>query len=768
MSFINANYADKLSPTLSENWLVQIFKNTNSSILTTDTPDFRFSFSETTYNNQVYYPAITNKPSVNYSLDLKGFTTKTGNLTLNIANINLDGTTLLELLGNDTINGQVNILSQIDNDNTAANALQIFSGKVSSFAYRNNTVIISVVSTRPFQNMKVPGSRTANTENDQYNNRPIPLVYGDYTANTGFVSDLDVYPCPFLKNDGKNFLYIIPEGTNSAEKLEFYDKGMKRFIELTDTIISPSNGVVTVDGAKTLAVPREMKRVFSMLPDEISQTLVGSGVTLSSGSLAQTFNGDTSNGATFAQTSGFSGDARGVVLQLKMPQVTGKITAITLELSGTYSQTITGSPAGSDGAFFNLATSLSSNFGATTSDIELVGTSSSGYKDDRSNVALPTSTNILSILDNNTLPDEIYLSFKFNAAGDGDYTNFNVILNNISVSVTAKNDLENEPIASQEFNAGIDQVFLSRNIETESFRAHSGHATLSDLNNPVAIHRNLLHDILDVTNFTDDADIEASGFKEVAELRDSNTANVDSVATTHWKTRLQVNEIKDLEKILKELQYEGCFFFEFSPQAQQTNITGVNALRYFTIKDSPTADVALSQNDISDYELSVTPTQDLETSIVVNYKKHPAENQFLKQDSYTSTNHSTIFDDEKHQKQEIDLKHLFDSVAISSTQRNKSWLNFRSSLFGDYKTIVNTTLVNPEKYGLLQVGDIIDFSSITFADLGTPFSEISDTFDSFVAMPTNLFKESWSGKKFIITNLKRTPGRVQIQTRQVT
>ena len=113
-----------------------------------------------------------------------------------------------------------------------------------------------------------------------------------------------------------------------------------------------------------------------------------------------------------------------------------------------------------------------------------------------------------------------------------------------------------------------------------------------------------MHDILDVTNFTDDADIEASGFKEVAELRDSNTANVDSVATTHWKTRLQVNEIKDLEKILKELQYEGCFFFEFSPQAQQTNITGVNALRYFTIKDSPTADVALSQNDISDYEFS--------------------------------------------------------------------------------------------------------------------------------------------------------------------
>ena len=68
---------------------------------------------------------------------------------------------------------------------------------------------------------------------------------------------------------------------------------------------------------------------------------------------------------------------------------------------------------------------------------------------------------------------------------------------------------------------------------------------------------------------------------------------------------------------------------------------------------------------------------------------------------------------------------------------------------------------------MLQVGDFIDFSSITFADLGTPFSEISDTFDSFVAMQTNLFKESWSGKKFIITNLKRQVGKVSIITREI-
>ena len=89
MSFTNTDYQAKLSPSMTENWLVQIFKNTTSSVSTTDTPDFRFSFSDTTYNNLTYYPAILNKPSVNYSLDLKAFTTKTGSVTLNLANINL-------------------------------------------------------------------------------------------------------------------------------------------------------------------------------------------------------------------------------------------------------------------------------------------------------------------------------------------------------------------------------------------------------------------------------------------------------------------------------------------------------------------------------------------------------------------------------------------------------------------------------------------------------------------------------------------------------
>ena len=769
MSFVNSNYESKLSPTMTENWLVQIFKNNNSSILTTNTPDLAFSFSATTYNSINYYPAILNKPSISYSLDLKGFTTKTGNITLNIANIDLDGTTLLELLGNEYINGHVNVLSQVDGDDTANNALQIFSGKVSSFGYRNNTIVLNVISNRPFQNVSIPQGRSVNADNPQYNNKIVPLVYGDYTANTNFVSLTDVYACPFLKNDGANFMYIVPEGTSGSDKLEFYDKGLKRFLELINT----DTTIATEDSVKVLKVPKLMRRQFKMLPDEIpggvtKQEGSGSGVIAVTGDISNAFDGEISTEVDVNHATNFA-DIRGFTLKLKMPQVTGKITNITLGLDGTLTQAYSsGSPGVDDGLFVNLATELDSGFGSTTPSkhIAIIGTSSNYNRTTSIDLtASYSAVDISSILSGNALPDELYLSFRWDTAdGDVDCNSWNVSLENVYMTVTAENDLANEPIASQEFNAGIDKLYLGRDILTPGFTEHTTATTIGDLNNPVAIHRELLHSIINVTDFTGDTDIENSGFKAVAELRDSTTT---SPTSTHWKTRLALDEKESLESIMEQLQYEGCFFFEFSPQAQQTAISGVTGLRYFTIEDSVNASADLSQNDISDYELGITPAQDLETRLLVNYKKHPAENEYLLQDTYTASTHTTIFGDADIQKQEINLDLLYDSVADVVGSRNSSWINFRESLFGDYKTTVSATLVNPEKYGMLQVGDFLDFGSILFQDLGSPFSEISDTFDSFVSMPTNLFNETWSGKKFIITNLKRQVGKVSVQCREV-
>ena len=775
MSFVNSNYESKLSPTMTENWLVQIFKNDATSVLTNSTPNvvdkdnadynLRFSFSQTTYNGYDYYPAILNKPSISYSLDLKGFTTKTGNITLNIANIDLDGTTLLELLGNEYINGQVNVLSQIDGDDTANNALQIFSGKVSSFGYRNNTIVLNVISNRPFQNVSVPQGRTSST-NEQYNNKLVPLIYGEYTASTGKAFNAELFACPFHKNDGTDFMFLVPEGMSGSDKLEFYDDSIKRFLPLTDT----NTTIATVDSAKVLKVPKSMKRVADAFPDEVpaSEVVFGTNTSKTAGDFANIIDDDTGTSVTVGNSTGFSNDIGGFFVKLIMPELRGKITNLKISLEATFTQSYSNFAASNGfrvtlqdtASFISAPNSFAHCFGSPARSQLESGTISITDVDVTDYVTDHNATD-----DAGYFPNDCYLYFDFDAlGGSAQYADFSVTIKEVSFKITAENDLDKEPVASTSFNAGIDKVYLGRDILTEGFTAYSSVATLTDLDNPVAIHRQLLHSIINVADSDSDTKIENSGYKSVAELRDSTLI---SPTSTHWKTRLSLYEQQSLESIMKKLQYEGCFFFEFSPQAQQTSISGVDELRYFTIEDSVTANVDLSQNDISEYELGITSAQDLETRLLVNYKPHPAENEYLKQDTFTASTHTTIFGDADIQKQEINLDLLYDSVADVVGSRNSSWINFRESLFGDYKTTVNATLVNPEKYGMLQVGDYIDFGEITFEELGSPFSEISDTFDSFVAMPTRLFKDAWSGKKFIITNLKRQVGKVSVQCREV-
>jgi hypothetical protein len=813
MSFVNSNYESKLSPTMTENWLVQIFKNNNSSILTTNTPDLAFSFSATTYNSINYYPAILNKPSISYSLDLKGFTTKTGNINLNIANIDLDGTTLLEKLGNEYINGHVNVLSQIDGDDTANNALQIFSGKVSSFGYRNNTIVLNLISNRPFQNVSLPQAKTTG----DFAGFNIPYVLGDYSVSSGSVLSkqlYNLYKVPFVRNDNDNLAFLLPNkianDTSSIVNMEFYDKNVQRFIPLTKAgfastttskLLNPSD----TNGGTTVEVNSQIVKDFNVLPNDLtdenfnelsmfSETEFES-ATFSNGANAFDLESDgTVDDTTFATISGEinpdQGDTNadaGASIFLKFPKPMHKLTGfnITMRYSVDLGNANSGSFSGSGFKLYLHSDDLSGsiNLADETNAEFFKGSAGSGINNAHtSNVAINTQTTSIDatefadIFKNGQIQDRFRLTFRLFAdstggGGEVEFDNFTATLKIYSIFATYTTALTtvDEPIAKQESNANISELYIGQDITTGDFNGHTG--VNNDLNNPVSIHRQVIKDFVGINSDSGDTDNLDNGYKGVAELRDSTTT---SPTSTHWKTRLALYEPTSLEDVMEQLQYEGCFFFQYSPQAQQAStISGVSTLRYFTIEDSVTANVDLSQNDISDYEIGITPAQDLETNLVVNYNLHPAENKYEDQYIYPSdadfntSKHKTFFGTREVQKQEINLDLLYDSVDEVVGSRNSSWINFRESLFGDYKTTVNATLVNPEKYGMLQVGDALDFGEITFSELGSPFDEISDTFDSFVAMPTRLFKDAWSGKKFIITNLKRQVGKVSVQCREV-
>ena len=794
MSFVNSNYESKLSPTMTENWLVQIFKNDNGSILTTNTPDLAFSFSATTYNSINYYPAILNKPNISYSLDLKGFTTKTGGVNLNLANIDLDGTTLLELLGNEYINGQVNILSQIDGDDTANNALQIFSGKVSNFGYRGNTIILNVISNRPFQNVSLPQAKTTG----EFSGFDIPYILGDYSQSSASVLSkgiFNLYKVPFIRSDNDNMTFLLPnkiaDNTSSLANLEFYDKNVQRFIPLnkagfasttTSELLDTSNS----SGGTTVKVNSQLVKDFNIIPNDLTDisgnTLTVSATsgitnpTFSNGANAFDLSADgTENTTSFATLSGGVdiGDDEtppqneSLSLFLKFPKPMHKLTNFVLTI--TYDLTITNSN-GFSGVRFYMHSDGAGVPADETNAAFIAGTSSTFQT---TNVSKTTTSLVIDqtqfddIFKDGLIQDDLRLTLKLYpdepSQGIWDAFECSVKIYSIRATYTTALTTTTEPIAKQESNANIDELYIGESIITKDFNGHTG--VNNDLNNPVSIHRQIIKDFAGIDSDSGDTDNLDNGYKDVAELRDSTTT---SPTSTHWKTRLALYEQESLESIMEQLQYEGCFFFQASPQAQQaTTVSGVSTLRYFTIEDSVTANVDLSQNDISGYELGITPAQDLETNLVVNYNKHPKESKYENQDTFLASTHNTIFGNDTIQKQEINLDLLYDAVADVVGSRNSSWVNFRKSLFGEYKTTVNATLVNPEKYGMLQVGDSLDFGEITFSELGSPFDEISDTFDSYVSMPTRLFKDAWSGKKFIITNLKRQVGKVSVQCREV-
>jgi hypothetical protein len=801
MSFVNTNYEAKLSPTMQENWLVQIFKNNNTDYETDDTPDLAFSFAETTYNSVSYYPAILNKPTVSYSLDLKGFTTRTGNITLNVANIDIDGTTLLETLSNLYINAHVNVLSQIDNDGTVNNALQIFSGKISSFGYRNNTIILDVISNRPFQSVSLPQAKTKGN----FEGTTIPYILGDYAQSSfnNLSKQLsDLYKVPYIRNDNDNLVFLLPNkianNTSSINALEFYDKNIQKFIPLNKTGFASTTtskllDTSFTDGGTTVEVNSQIVKDFQVLPNDLTNANFDE-LTMYSETEFESplfsnpkdaFDISTTDGTlddtTFATVSGVinpdQGDSNasaGASIFLKFPKPMHKLTNFTLRIR--YSLDLGNA---NQGQFSDSGAKLYMHSDDLSGSTDLADETNAGFvfgsaggsttTRQKTNISLTTATVSLDqtkfddIFKNNQIQDRLRLTFRLFAEEDQDneFDSFTATLKIYSISATYTTALttSDEPIAKQESNANIGELYLSEPITTSNFNGHS--ATNDNLNNPVAIHRQIIKDFVGINSLSTDADNVNNGYKSIADIRDSD-------ASPHWKTRLEIYDQKSLESIMNQLQYEGCFFFQYSPQAQQaTTISGASILRYFTIEDSVNANVDLSQNDISNYQISITPAQDLETNLVVNYKPHPAESKYLKQDTFVASNHTTIFGSNDVQKQEINLQMLYDAVDDVVGSRNSSWINFRKSLFGDYKTIVSASIINPEKYAMLQVGDYIDFGEILFGELGSPFDEISDTFDSFVAMPTRLFNEAWSGKKFIITSLKRKVGQVDVQCREV-
>ena len=174
--------------------------------------------------------AILNQPRIRESIDLESSTSKSSNISLEVANVNFRNDDLsAEIFGTSRyfINHTVKVYSQLNDNATLSNCLQIYEGRLVATTHSDSRVRLEIVSHRPWDELEIPQSRTTT------NNILIPVSYGDFTENSAstFASPIiassltsEAYrPVPFNKvNDGKS-LYVDGNTTASAGELAVHE-----------------------------------------------------------------------------------------------------------------------------------------------------------------------------------------------------------------------------------------------------------------------------------------------------------------------------------------------------------------------------------------------------------------------------------------------------------------------------------------------------------------------------------------------------------------
>ncbi len=207
--------------------------------------------------------------------------------------------------------------------------------------------------------------------------------------------------------------------------------------------------------------------------------------------------------------------------------------------------------------------------------------------------------------------------------------------------------------------------------------------------------------------------------------------------TCNWWTLKPVG----IDKLLNQLQFEGCFIFKMKNTADGANL--------IWIKDSySSADFTFNENDYSNLEIGLTNVGEVETTTNYNFQKHPAKNIYLQSSEYAnSTDRTNWLTGTNENKKEKKLDFITaDKVytPIADTDPNDCIALYYDNILSEPKIIVRAEFSSLKAAGV-EAGDIIQFND----SLETPFGK------------------TWSDLYFIVTDVKRIPNKIILKAREV-
>lgn len=216
----------------------------------------------------------------------------------------------------------------------------------------------------------------------------------------------------------------------------------------------------------------------------------------------------------------------------------------------------------------------------------------------------------------------------------------------------------------------------------------------------------------------------------------------DLDTSKNWVMRYWQLEPISLEKGLENMQREGGFIY--SPNRG-----------YIHIKDSESADVTLTKNDLSDISISHTPLSELKSFMEINYDKHPAEDRYqISTDSSNTTTQKEYNIPDKENKSKVDLDmYVSPTIPTSpSSNPNDDYYTYYDNIFGSVKSIISANLVNPKFFNHSDGNKVLGIGSkVSFSDMH----------------PEKILGKSFSGLIFMITSFNRSQGKISFTAREI-
>ena len=629
------------------------------------------ALADTTVDDVFYPGVITQKPIIRSSLDLSKSTAKTGNVSLSVVNYNYKGDDFsAELLlgSNKYINRNVKIYSQLNANSSLSNCFQVYNGRLIDISHDESMIKLTLTEQRPWDFITFPRDKTS------AKNIYIPVVYGDFTANTSALNSPSycyarLYPTPVLDFHRDYWYTLMPRsytaGSNSHINIH---QGGDIFLPLSNAAGSSiSDATVEYENANALRTPTSRYASGYVTATEFDDTVViGARMTDSYKAFNNSgLGGDTSVFATTAisgvtpvfigansTSSTFTGNAAASNYVAK------------LKVTHEYSETAT----------INVLLGMSTDYQFGTVDIDV---------DFSADTETTTTFDIMSTLGTQNISEGIMLKYTKSSGNDGTLKIKDIQLH-VATDFDGNNkDDEREMSKIKYFYSGGDGYVNSWDSSAISY----GHEA----------HRDML--------------IRYAGYTTTApenwiELNDDR-----SIAT--WKMRWWTLEPVELKKILEKVQYEFGFIFKFRPD-------GTGSYIYIKQTSELSAVQTFNKYDIKNLNISNSPFSELQTKMEINYERHPAEKRYLS--SVTSINTTARANWNIQGKENINDVNLDMNVGTPNTtgqtDPNSDFYSYYDNIFGDIKRIVNFEAVNPAKSYNLETGDIIQFTDMPVDPFG--------------------------------------------------